>query len=392
MDSKERLELTVLSAAYHAGADGIKQLMRVPLHYFSNPTYRRVAEKLIDGQPLGGESLLLRDIAIVQGLPPLEQAVNDLLLEGYLREVEHHASRVQQACVRRDLGQVSDLITSFPTEPFSTGEEYTISMLLDDLNEPQYTVDLPPELAGLQKIWGPLYPGGVYVVAAPEGVGKSAFAEQLALHAAKSGYPVVDFTLELAAQVRVLRYLQHLGGADVGPQAYFQKTVNREKLSKLKNDLANLPLYIVSGTDDIHSIIGTAERFTESQGAKVFVLDFVQSLVGGENTDQYTLITNAMKQIFRFARDTGTVWLVLSQMNREGVRRALYGDQSGQPVPPDNTAIEGSSKVPQYAWVVSFILPKSPHQREIWTTKNRIGGLTTHVTANYIGEYLTFHA
>jgi replicative DNA helicase len=392
MDSKERLELTVLSAAYHAGPDGVKQLMRVPLHYFSNPTYRRIAEKLIDDQPLGGESLLLRDIAIVQGLPPLEQAVNDLLLEGYLREVEHHATRVQQACVRRDLGQVSDLITSFPTEPFSTGEEYTISMLLDNLNEPQYTVDLPPELAGLQKIWGPLYPGGVYVVAAPEGVGKSAFAEQIALHAAKSGYPVVDFTLELAAQVRVLRYLQHLGGADVGPQAYFQKTVNREKLSKLKSDLANLPLYIVSGTDDIHSIIGTAERFTESQGAKVFVLDFVQSLVGGENTDQYTLITNAMKQIFRFARDTGTVWLVLSQMNREGVRRVLYGDQNGQPVPPDNTAIEGSSKVPQYAWVVSFILPKSPHQREIWTTKNRIGGLTTHVTANYIGEYLTFHA
>lgn len=391
MDAKERLELTVLSAAYHAGPEGVKQLLRIPFHYFSNPTYRRIAEKLAEGQPLGGEALLLRDVAIVQGLPPLEQAVNDLLLEGYLHEVERHAAKVQQACLKRDLGLVSDLLTSFPTEPFSTGEEYTISMLLDDLSEPPYTIDLPPELTGLQKVWGPLYPGGVYVVAAPEGVGKSAFAEQIALHAAKNGYPVVDLTLELAAQVRVLRYLQHLGGADVGPQAYFQKTVNQEKLKALREELAELPLFIVSGTDDIHSIMGTAERFVEHKEAKLFVVDFVQSLVGGENTDLYTLITNAMKQIFRFARDTGTIWLVLSQMNREGVRRALYGSDNGQPLPPDNTAIEGSSKVPQYAWVVSFILPKSSHQREIWTTKNRIGGLTTHVTANYIGEYLTFH-
>ncbi|AYJ74726.2 replicative DNA helicase [Thermus phage phiFa] len=385
MDAKERLELAVLAAAYQT-PDGVKALQRVPLRYFTNPIHRRIAERLLEGLPLGGEALMLRDVALSQGLPPLEQAINDLLLEGYLREVEQHAAKIHKACLSRDLSQVNDLITSFPTEPFHTGEEYTISMLLEELEEPSYTIPLPPELLGLQNLWGPLYPGGVYVVAAPEGAGKSALAEQTALHAARQGIAVVDFTLELAAQVRVLRYLQHLGGAAVGPQAYFQGRLDREKLAQYREELHNLPLHIVSGTDDVHAMLAAAERFED---ARLFVVDFVQSLGVGD-VDQYTLITNAMKQIFRYARDTNTIWLVLSQMNREGLRRVLYND-SGQPVPPDNTALEGSSKIAQYAWTVTFILPRSQASRDVWVTKNRIGGITGHVQATYVGEYLTFH-
>lgn len=392
MENKRRLEQEFLASVYMLGADGLQFLRRVPLKYFSERN-RRIAERLLEGRALpAGDILLLEDVASREVLDHPESYVHTLYLEGYMDEVERFANSLKKAASFRNEFEVEMLLSNPPLQESLEDEEYAVGSVLEQLGGgPEYTIPVPGTLPTFATYWGPMMPGGVYVVAAPEGVGKSALAEQFALEVAMSGMPVVDFTLELAPEVRVLRYMQHLYGPSVGPMAYYsRKGWNPEEAEKARKHLAELPLFVVSGVDSVNRMLAVADKFV-SKGAKLFIVDFIQSIASDDgSTDLYSVITNAMKQIFRFARDRQVVFMVLSQMNREGVRRATQPDKEGRTFPPDNTAIEGSSKIPQYAWVVTFVLPQSNSSRKVWVTKNRTGGLTGEFEVAYNGEYLTF--
>jgi replicative DNA helicase len=142
---------------------------------------------------------------------------------------------------------------------------------------------------------------------------------------------------------------------------------------------------VESGVENIHHLLSLADRYISRRNAKLFTVDFIQAMSGERGQeDPYTVITQAMKLLYTFARDNQVTFLVLSQMNREGVKAAMEGKAL------NNTALEGSGKIGQFSWVVSFII-KNEVGATMHTTKNRPTGMLGQIPLRYNGAYLSFH-
>jgi replicative DNA helicase len=350
-----------------------------------------MVERLQDGQPLSAQELLLLQEAKANAgyLERPELYLDALLAEGFAQEVREHAGQLQQALEGSDLTLVRDLLSKPPLE-MRRDDETDLGTVLDSLESSELQViGLGKGLEGLEDVWGPLLPGGVYTIAAPEGTGKSALAEQIMLDAAINGISCVDFSIELSSEARALRYAQHLYGPQVGPMAFYNRRrnpmgFNETDATKAKQALSGLPLYVESGVENIHHLLSLADRYISRRNAKLFTVDFIQAMSGERGQeDPYTVITQAMKLLYTFARDNQVTFLVLSQMNREGIKAALEGK------PLNNTALEGSGKIGQFSWVVGFII-KNEAGVALHTTKNRATGMLGTLPLRYDGSYLTF--
>jgi replicative DNA helicase len=375
-----------------SGAQGEKLIRLLPLRYISNERIRRMVERVQDGQPLSAHELLLIQEAKANAgyLERPELYLDALLSEGFAQEVRQHASEIQQAVQENNLALVRDLLSKPPLE-MRRDDETDLGAVLESLetNDLQ-VISLGKNLEGIENIWGPLLPGGVYTIAAPEGSGKSALAEQIMLNAATAGVSCVDFSIELSSEARALRYAQHLYGPSVGPMAFYNRLrnprgFNEADSAKAKQALSGLPLYVESGVENIHHLLSLADRYISRRNAKLFTVDFIQAMSGERGQeDPYTVITQAMKLLYTFARDNQVTFLVLSQMNREGVKAAMEGKAL------NNTALEGSGKIGQFSWVVSFII-KNEVGATMHTTKNRPTGMLGQIPLRYNGAYLSFH-
>lgn len=391
--SLKKLTLEFLASALSLGAQGEKLVRLLPLRYVEDERVRRMAEKVQDGQPLGAHELLLLGEAKANAgmLERPELYLDALLAEGFAHDTQRWTDSVRQALEGRRLDEVRELLSAPPLE-LRREDETDLATVLESLEDVgSNVIPLSPQLPRLEERWGPLLPGGVYTIAAPEGTGKSALAEQLMLDAAAVGVPCVDFTIELSTEARALRYAQHLYGSAVGPMAFYNRWRNptgydRVRAEKARNALAELPLYVESGVENVHHMLSLADRYISRRGARLFTVDFIQAMSGEKGADDpYTVITQAMKLLYSFARDNQVTFLVLSQMNRDGVKAAYEGK------PITNNALEGSSKIGQFSWVVSFII-RNPETGlyTLHVTKNRATGMLGELPLDYDGDHLTF--
>ncbi|MDX2005276.1 MAG: DnaB-like helicase C-terminal domain-containing protein [Meiothermus sp.] len=388
-----KLALEFMASAVTLGPEGERLLFMLPDRYVEDERLKEVLHKLQTKQPLmAGELMLLQDAKASAGnLERPEMYLDALLLGGFSDEVTKYSAEIQTHLRSGDLSTVRDLLSKPPLE-INRDEGNDVGSILEANDTvTDNTIPLGSSLVGLETVWGPLMPTAVYTIAAPEGTGKSALAEQIMLETAFQGIGVVDFSVELAANVRAMRYMQHLYGADVGPRAFYGRkqlgsTYNETLANKAKAQLKGLPLYIEEGVENIHAILSRARHYMNTKNCKVFCVDFVQALSGDKSgEDPYTTITQAMRLLFAFARDSGATFLVTSQMNKEGVKSAYAG------APITNTALEGSSKIGQFSWVVSFIIRDPTTGGHILhTTKNRTGGSLGQTPMTYDGQHLTF--
>jgi replicative DNA helicase len=195
---------------------------------------------------------------------------------------------------------------------------------------------VPAMATGLQGLdtllEGGFRPGEIVSVAAMTGFGKSAFALSIARNLAQQGYKVCFFTFEMAIQAVLARLNQQL--TRVSARRIQSKNQGGEYgldeqhfdiANKAMGHLENLPIFFSDGRflKDVHKIQHYMEVLREEQGIDIFIFDYIQVMVHGDN--KAAAIGETMAEIRAVAKNiTNTPCLFLAQINRNVEHPSIY--------------------------------------------------------------------
>lgn len=212
----------------------------------------------------------------------------------------------------------------------------------------------------IDKMLVALRPGGLYVLAARPGVGKTSMALKIVSHIAGAGdaehrHGVLFFSLEVDRVDLLKKLLAAESGVD------FSKldtgSVDAEEMALVEqagNACRSWALHLMDVADlTVHALRSVVKRHQlETQGAlKLVVVDYLQLLRSTKSeATEYERISEISRILKLMAMDLHLPVMALSQMSREGEKGA-----SSQPREPRLSDLRGSGSIEQDADAVLFM-------------------------------------
>ncbi len=238
-----------------------------------------------------------------------------------------------------------------------------------------------------------LQPADLVIVAGRPSMGKTAFAVNIAQHAAvKESLPVAIFSMEMPSEQLAMRMLSSLGRIDQ----------HKVRTGKLGDDdwprlthavgvLSEVEMYI----DDTPALSpgelrSRCRRLAREQGLGLIVVDYLQLMqVHGSNENRATEISEISRSLKALAKELNVPVLALSQLNR-----SLESRTDKRPVMSD---LRESGAIEQDADVIMFIYRDEVYDEdspdkgiaEIIIGKQRNGPIGIR-KLRFFGEYTTF--
>ena len=238
-----------------------------------------------------------------------------------------------------------------------------------------------------------LQPSDLIIVAGRPSMGKTAFAINIAQHAAtKSELPVAIFSMEMPSEQIAMRMLSSLGRIDQ----------HKVRTGKLADDdwprlthavgiLSEVKLFI----DDTPALTpgdlrARCRRLAREHGLGLVVVDYLQLMhVPGTNENRATEISEISRSLKALAKELSVPVIALSQLNRSLEQR---GDK--RPVMSD---LRESGAIEQDADLIMFIYRDEVYNEdspdkgvaEIIIAKQRNGPIGNK-KLRFFGEYTTF--
>jgi replicative DNA helicase len=210
---------------------------------------------------------------------------------------------------------------------------------------------------------GGLRGGGVYVLAARPGAGKSSLAQFIGLHHAQRHGPVLMLSLEMPDTEVTDRALCSLGRIDYAAiQTGKLEGDQWERLTEACDRAQQLRFYVDSQTELRLADIRAKAR--QVRGLSLLIVDYLQLCAGsGDNRNaEVEAISRGLKSL---AKEMGVPILLLSQLNREVERRP-----GKEPMLSD---LRDSGAIEQDADVVVFLWPYEDGLVACKLDKNRQG-------------------
>jgi len=257
---------------------------------------------------------------------------------------------------------------------------------------------VPSGFPDFDKMSGGLQPGSLYILAARPSMGKTAFALNVAQHAAlQENVPVLLFSLEMSAEQIAMRMLSAESRVNVRQMYESRKVENKQwqELSKAAGRLSASPIYVDdSSTLNTLDLRGRCRRFFSKQKSEngLIVLDYLQLMSVAraiENRQQeVSEISRALKSI---AREFKVPVLALSQLSRDVEKRG--GNKK-----PQLSDLRDSGAIEQDADMVIFLYREAYYAlegeaadptSEVIIAKNR-NGPTGKVDLIFFKEYAKF--
>lgn len=199
-------------------------------------------------------------------------------------------------------------------------------------------------------------PSDLIIVAARPSVGKTAFALQCALAAAKTGKNVLVFSLEMSGTQLNDRITSAIGPVD-GRHLRNPKQMPEEGWPRWSNACAqiqNLPIYIDDSSGVTVEVIGARARQQHAiTPLSMIVIDYLTLIAqpkAEKVTDALQIITRSLKWL---AKELNVPVMVLSQLNRGG---------EGQR--PTMKTLRDSGAIEQDADVILFLHRPSDKHRD----------------------------
>jgi replicative DNA helicase len=203
-------------------------------------------------------------------------------------------------------------------------------------------------------VGGGLVPGTLNILAGRPSMGKTALAINVATNVAKSGTPVLVFSLEMSAADLALRQLAQAVGVPASDlrRGHLTDTPDRvmRGLLQAREQMSEWPVFIdQSGGLTMPQIAAKARRMRRKHKVGLIVVDYLQLINGsvyrGHNrTQEVTEITNGLKAL---AKELGVSVLAVSQLSR-----ALEARTDKRPTLAD---LRDSGSVEQDADAVMFV-------------------------------------
>ena len=248
-------------------------------------------------------------------------------------------------------------------------------------------IDLDELTSGLQR-------SDLIIIAGRPATGKSAFALNIAAHAAiREGATVAVFSLEMSKEQVVMRIMASESGVNM------QKLRTGElgateilKIADRFNTVGEAKILI----DDtpgvtVAEVRSKCRRIQAIHGLDVVIIDYLQLMQSAKSQDSRVLEISAMTRALKIlARELNVAVVVLSQLSREPDKRKDHT--------PLMSDLRESGSIEQDADVVMFIYrdeyynpetTEKPQTAEIIIAKQR-SGETGSVDLRWIGKYTKF--
>lgn len=367
---------------------------------FSDPSYGAVYEGMLE---LANANRPLDAIAVGDHLRRTGRTndrVNDVLLHTLTSEVPtatnaaYYAGIVSDLAKRRRLQAVAQQIAALPTAqgdvegliesareaiddvstatvraPRKIGDRVALDGLVEALDEKPQFVSTP--WPALDRIIGGFRPGGLYVVAARPGIGKTVVGLQVARELAKSG-PVGFVSLEMGEHEIQTRLVASMGSVTMDTLTNHQLTESDwHRFADVRAELERLSLFVHDGLSTSLQVVSFARTLHRMGGMRGLVIDYLTLLRTGEKHESRRLEVEAMTRTFKqLAQRLGIPVILLSQLNRQGLARG-----KGKPAPPRVEDLRESGSIEQDADVVMLLHRESARSGElkVFVAKNRHG-------------------
>ena len=198
-------------------------------------------------------------------------------------------------------------------------------------------------LAALDRLTGGLRGGKMVVLGARPGVGKTALALQMAVHAARHTGPVLLVSLEMDAAEIVSRMVAAECGVDLQALEAGELTDEQAKrASACYPAISALPIRMAQNTSTPMQVRREAMAMKHSGGLSMVVIDYLQLMRSDEKMkSRYEEVTAISREIKLLAMDLHVPILALSQFNRQS--EGGYGKKKSMPTmaeAKDSGAIE----------------------------------------------------
>lgn len=218
----------------------------------------------------------------------------------------------------------------------------------------------------LDKATSGLHEGEMIVIAARPGMGKTAFALNIATHAAMTTKKAVAiFNLEMSAEQLVNRMISALGGVENKKLTNGQLGQNDwKKYNEAVSQLADTNIYIEDNSGiTVNDIRAKCRRLaTKKEGLGLIIIDYLQLLtMGGRRPEsRQQEVSDISRSIKMMAMELKVPVIALAQLSRNAEKR-----ENNEPMLAD---LRESGSIEQDADIVMFI-----NRKDYYKAKTELG-------------------
>lgn len=227
------------------------------------------------------------------------------------------------------------------------GEELYLNYIKRNRENGKSLSGAPTGFTGFDVKSGGMQAGWLVIVAGETSMGKSSFSMNVAVNAAKHGYPVAYYSLEMTNAELYSRILSSESGIASSTLLYSRlNEAQYNDYSKANGIVEGLPIYFDdSSTSNIDVIINSIRSMVTKKGVRGVVLDYLQILsVNNRNASAEELMASAARRLKNLAKELG-IWIIaVSQLRRDNMN----------PVPTMNR-LRSSGQIEEAADVVILI-------------------------------------
>jgi replicative DNA helicase len=249
--------------------------------------------------------------------------------------------------------------------PMSTAVQETFAAIEAAAERGETLTGLSTGITRLDRLTGGLQRSDLVILAGRPGMGKTAFALNIAVHAASfHAQPVVVFSLEMSRDQLVRRMLASEAGVD-------QSLLRTGRLARSDWDriigaagaLTKLPVFVDdSSAIGIMELRAKARRLKAEHGLGLVVVDYLQLVRGRPDADNREQeISDISRSLKALAKELETPVLALSQLNRAVESRASKDKR------PQLADLRESGSIEQDADVVMFVYREEVYHRDTAT-------------------------
>jgi len=315
-------------------------------------------------QEVGGAAYvasLLDDVPIIGNVDHHAKIIKE---KSIIRALIQATSGIMNKCYEDTLdsgeilGQAEERIFRISDARMKTNAVLLSEVLRDNIEKIQsqhdrggFVTGLPAGFKELDNLTTGFKPEELIIIAGRPGMGKTAFALNVACHiASQKAVPVLIFSLEMSREQLGVRLLCSEAMVDSNTlRRGFLTSKELQKLVEAKGKLENIPIFI----DDTRTITvlemrAKARRIKMEHGLGLVILDYLQLMQGRQGAESREVAVAEISRGLRaLAQELDVPVVALSQLNRELMKR---NDQR-----PRLSDLRESGSLEQDADIVIFI-------------------------------------
>ena len=219
------------------------------------------------------------------------------------------------------------------------------------------------------KLTSGLHENELIIISARPGMGKTAFALNIAVNAALSSKKnVAIFNLEMSAEQLMMRMIAAQGAVD-GNKLRTGRLNNDDwkRVNEAMSELSEAPIYIEDTPGiTIGELRAKCRRLAEKGNLGLIIIDYLQLLSGGANygTNRQQEVSDISRNLKTMAMELGVPVIALAQLSR-----SVEGREDKRPMLSD---LRESGSIEQDADIVSFLYRDDYYHRKEGERENPI--------------------